>query len=497
MNPAKDPSNAVLTSEQLAAIATDKPRVFIEAEPGSGKTTVAAQRFGVVRYRATPLAESRGVIAVSFTRSATWELRGRVAQSWGPSALVWPHRIITLDTLVYELLRHLLVAGEVIWPGGHKELDVRDSWKVLADFKWRNVLTRVDLVGGKVVVRAFRAAKGAARPDPGQVAARVGEGSCTHEEVRRILGQALKDGGIRTEVVRRMRAGTRAMIVDEVFDANELDLAIIELAVDAGMDVTAVGDPWQALYGFRGATPEAVPALIHRVGMSRLPLRASFRWRTDAQRDLAEDLRAGRPVAVPAGQVNVADVVLACRWQQLWDVGPEVLPLAFGSAKGNAPEAAATILLNHVTRSVLHEDATYLGDALMTLGIDDLDAIGRMEDPLESVAQILQSPSKSALNSAYDALVSVVGAESPRAFPKAHGAYTRRLELLRMRLQRKASVIPGMTTHQAKGREWENVAIALSEEEQSQLASGLSHGVEAHRQLYVGCTRARRSTAAV
>jgi UvrD/REP helicase N-terminal domain len=50
----------------------------------------------------------------------------------------------------------------------------------------------------------------------------------------------------------------RALVVDEVFDANRLDLAIVELAMESGLEVTIIGDPWQALYGFRGARPEDV-----------------------------------------------------------------------------------------------------------------------------------------------------------------------------------------------------------------------------------------------
>jgi DNA helicase II / ATP-dependent DNA helicase PcrA len=106
MSAAVDPALAVLTSEQLIAAGTSLQRTYIEASPGSGKTTVAAQRFGCQRYTAQLVgdegASGRAVVAVSFTRSATWELRQRVRRSWGPSAVRWPHRVITLDTLIYS-----------------------------------------------------------------------------------------------------------------------------------------------------------------------------------------------------------------------------------------------------------------------------------------------------------------------------------------------------------------------------------------------------------
>jgi DNA helicase-2/ATP-dependent DNA helicase PcrA len=137
MSAAVDPALAILTDEQLVAAGTSLRRAYIEASPGSGKTTVAAQRFGFQRYAARRTdvgADDRAVVAVSFTRSATWELRQRVRQSWGPSALCWPHRVVTLDTLIYSLLEYLLETRQIRWPGGHCHLDVHDSWKAVAEF---------------------------------------------------------------------------------------------------------------------------------------------------------------------------------------------------------------------------------------------------------------------------------------------------------------------------------------------------------------------------
>jgi DNA helicase-2/ATP-dependent DNA helicase PcrA len=72
---------------------------YIEAAPGSGKTTVAAERFGILRF--SPNRDDRAVVAVSFTRSATAELGQRIRRRWGPSALAWPHRVVTLDTVLW------------------------------------------------------------------------------------------------------------------------------------------------------------------------------------------------------------------------------------------------------------------------------------------------------------------------------------------------------------------------------------------------------------
>jgi len=499
MSTAVDPALAGLTPEQLVASGTSLRRAYIEASPGSGKTTVAAQRFGYHRYITQPAGDNgngRAVVAVSFTRSATWELRQRIRQSWGPSALQWPHRVVTLDTLIYSLLEYLLETAQIRWPGGHRHLEVRDSWKAIADHLWIRSTVGLNLNGTNVTVCTDYDRSSAQRVNPKQYSAAIRAGICTHEEVRTVLGLALGSPTIVESLTGRLAATVGALIVDEIFDANRLDITVIELAARV-CPVTVVGDPWQALYGFRGARPDAVPGMLQRTQMARLPLTASFRWRTEEQRQLADSLRRGEGVTLPSGSEDHVNVVLACQWKQLWDASAHILPSAFGSAKGNTPEAAATLLLNQLTRTVLGENATYLSDALATLGISDLDAPRRLEPALQEVIETLTSGGKAALNAAYQSLVRAVKFESPREFPAPHWKYTERLDLMRDRLAYSGQLIAGMTVHQAKGREWDYVGVRLSEEERATLAAGLRVDNERHRQLYVACTRARFSTTSV
>src|SRR4051794_23935784 len=104
-----------LTNEQRTAVTVGTPRVFIEANPGSGKTTVAAERFGVIRFEQRVVG-STATTAVSFTRSATSELHSRIQGRWGSSAVSWPHGVTTIDTLVSSIVQHLLRTGGIRWP---------------------------------------------------------------------------------------------------------------------------------------------------------------------------------------------------------------------------------------------------------------------------------------------------------------------------------------------------------------------------------------------
>jgi len=404
--------------------------------------------------------------------------------------------VVTLDTLIYSLLEYLLETGQVRWPGGHRRLEVRDSWKAIADHDWIRGTAGLNFDGTNVTVWTGYDRRSAQRANPQQYSAAIRAGICTHEEVRTVLGLALGRPNIAESLTWRLATTVCALIVDEIFDANRLDIAVIERA--AGVcPVTVVGDPWQALYSFRGARPDAIPGMLQRTRMVRLPLEASFRWRSEEQRQLADSLRRGEGVTPLGGSEDDVNVVLACQWRQLWDVGAHILPLAYGSARGNTPEAAATLLLNQLTRTVLGESATYLSDALARLGISDLDAPRRLEPALQQVLETLTSGGRAALNTAYQSLVRAVRSESRREFPAPHWRYTERLDVLRSRLAYSGQLVAGMTVHQAKGREWDHVGVRLSEEERATLAAGLRVDNERHRQLYVACTRAQFSTTSV
>lgn len=490
-----------LTSEQCVASATRTRNLFIEAGPGTGKTTVAAHRLGVLRFDAVNRRGKGAVVAVSFTRAATACLAQRVQRLWGPAALLWPHRVITLDTIMCDLLHDLLQAGLLHWPNGYTSLTVHDSWASFGGSTWNRTVYSVDVVGDQVEIRPGWIPKRRASVPATVSVPLLLEGVCAHDDVRSVLEQALDNPALADFVKQRLRSSTRALIVDEVFDANDLDIAIIEAAIDAEIPVTLIGDPWQALYVFRGARPEVVPLLIQRSSIRALSLTKSFRWQEDAQRELAQKLRLGEPVTLPvydhASALGDTDVVLSLTWKPLWELGGGVLPLAFHSFKGGTEEAAATLFLNHITRSIFSVDATYVNDALTALAIADRDVPRQLEPQFRELEGMLRHHGKPGIRAAYDRLVEVIRTVSPRTLRRAHKSHTDRLVLLQERLAYGRRPVPGLTAHQAKGGEWDLVGVRLSDSERQILANGLSVTRDIDRKLYVACTRARRRTVEV
>jgi DNA helicase II / ATP-dependent DNA helicase PcrA len=164
-----------------------------------------------------------------------------------------------------------------------------------------------------------------------------------------------------------LAASIKHLVVDEVFDGNRLDLHLVAMACNANIEVTLLGDPWQALYRFRGANPELVPNLIQSGRFLTLPLSHSFRFESSQMQSLTSLLRNRCSVSLPAGQSH--DVVLASNWDALWSGPDHVLPLSFGRAM-NKTDAAAIVLLDHIVHSRFLEPTIFLTEALLLLELD-------------------------------------------------------------------------------------------------------------------------------
>ncbi|MEU0837319.1 UvrD-helicase domain-containing protein [Streptomyces sp. NPDC005969] len=489
------PNTLVLTSEQLLAAASPHRLLYIEALPGSGKTTVSHQRFGLHRFART--IDHRAVMAVSFTRSATEEIRSRVIRHWGPSALAWPHRIVTLDTVLNDLLTHLLRCGYLHWPGGHKELEVLDTWRTHLSTARTTAKPVLRLVGTRVITSYQPEKKPNNHIRPADFVAAVSDGRCTHENVREVLQGALATGDIRDRVKTYFATTIRSLLVDEVYDANDLDVEIIRVAADAGLAVTLVGDPWQALYAFRGARPESVHRLLGQLRFERGELRTTFRSRdSTTQTSLTHLLRCGERAVLPMGVARDADVVLARRWKTLWDGDPLILPLAVRQP-GPFQEAVCTLLLNELTQSSFGLPAAFLADARVTLGLEEADTFEELRPDLQSALQRLVSQDD--LGGIWIALADRVVAKARIASSGSQKRTPRKtLGNMRMRLEvAHEGPVPGLTCHQAKGREWGRVGVRLEESDADALRRGLNLADEAHRSLYVALTRARDRSLAV
>jgi len=87
------------------------------------------------------------------------------------------------------------------------------------------------------------------------------------------------DDQLYVPVIKNLRhpLGFDIIFVDEAQDTNDVQRALIRLALKEGGRVIAVGDEHQAIYGFRGASHDAIERFRRDFNCTELPLSISYR----------------------------------------------------------------------------------------------------------------------------------------------------------------------------------------------------------------------------
>lgn len=474
--------------QQLPAATSKAQNTYVKAAPGSGKTFLSVERFGWLRYYHLR-DESRGIAAVSFARSASAELRSRITQRWGGTALSWPALASTFDELLRSILRDLLARELLHWPGGRVQLEIHETWRRFPNTKQQgrddSPLRAVADAAGNVVSAPLG---GWPKPKVYFVIAdryleRLAEGQATHDEVRSVLDSVMGDGDLdlTAEIGRFLSTNFAHLIVDEAFDLNRLDGRVLAVAAEAGVQLTLVGDPWQSIFEWRGSAPRDVERFIEDHDFVPFEVVSSHRYKSDEMKALATRLVRGEAFQVSAvEQGRLPNVVLADRWRALWcsDELP-ILPCGLGRVDRTTGSAALTLLLNDLTLELFNEAATDVGNASAALGWD--------RDRRRLVAaRTALADTTAGTSDVWAALRS--GPASEVVWREPGGLAGRYLETLMERVRSGHQLVPGLTVHQAKGREWPHVDYLtdlLPEE-----AWWLDRDNAGDRRKYVALTRA-------
>lgn len=486
-----------MSPEQRSAATSRAALCYVKAGPGSGKTYLATEAFGFLRYKRY-LNDRRGVLGVTFARSARAELQERVRTRWGARATAWPNAISTFDELHRTLLRHLVFNGYIPWPSGDLPVRVDDTWqdhpgatKSPGKKKTRFALS-LDSEGLVTTVRT-RSDRLAPKPcfmDATKLMSAVRDGFCTHAEIRNVLGAALTPGdhpAFERAVTSCLGMSYCHLIVDESFDMNHLDAAVVELAIAAGVTITLVGDPWQSLYEFRGASPDRVHELLKAHTFAQVDMPGDRRYLTTEMKALARSLFDEVPFPVMAAREgDEFDVVLAHDWNTLWDERRiDVLPMGRPTGlDGSELANCFVLLLNEVVRSFFGREASGVAEARRKLDVDDCDEL------IQPALTALRDPSRP-IDEVWDALRS--------AFNRAGGTWKEQGKRATAHMQRLRELcvlgeapVLGLTIHQSKGLEWNRVLLLNGElTTQRGWRNKLEQRYEQHRSVYVGLTRAR------
>ncbi|MEP7026282.1 MAG: ATP-dependent helicase, partial [Actinomycetota bacterium] len=221
-----------LDPDQLAAVTSGSPLMII-AGPGTGKTLTLASR---IAQQIAAGAAPGACLAITFTRRAAGELRDRLAALGTPGAA-------QVCVTTFHGLGLLILRDEPQRAGLTGDFQIADE-ATLAGLA-------AELAGSP---RAGRRLLAEAAADPGRRAELV-----TALRARDLvdfdglieLPVALLRGDL--ALAARLRGRWRSISVDEYQDIDAAQYELLRLLAGDGARLTAIGDPDQAIYGFRGA----------------------------------------------------------------------------------------------------------------------------------------------------------------------------------------------------------------------------------------------------
>jgi DNA helicase-2/ATP-dependent DNA helicase PcrA len=258
---------AGLNSEQRRAVEALRGPVCILAGAGSGKTTTITRR--VAHQVASEEFAPGDILAVTFTDKAATEMRQRLenlgvggvtARTFHSAALAqlhWlgdaPERILASKALMLRQIGNTLPAPYKFRPAGDlaTEVEWAKNRRLRPETYLGGLGDHQPPIPPDLMLRVFQ----------GYEAQKAERGYVDFEDVLEFAIRLFdRDEHALTEVRRRYRCFT----VDEYQDVNLLQQALLDRWLGASDELCAVGDDYQSIYAFTGATPEYLLGLAGR-----------------------------------------------------------------------------------------------------------------------------------------------------------------------------------------------------------------------------------------
>lgn len=253
---------AGLDDRQRAAVTNPTPLLAVIAGAGSGKTSVLTRR--VAHRCATDRADPRHVAVLTFTRQAAVELRRRLRTL----GIAEPVVAGTFHSVALSLLRRH-------WDdtGRRHPTVVGDRGRLIGEIlgakrggRLSEISSEVDWARSRMLspeqYRKVARERTAHVDDTARALSELEElkrrkGVVDLDDLLSMVVEAARQNG---DFAASMRWSLRHFFVDEAQDLNPLQLAALNAWRGERDDLTLVGDPSQAIYGFNGADSKVLLA---------------------------------------------------------------------------------------------------------------------------------------------------------------------------------------------------------------------------------------------
>ncbi len=199
------PKNRGLDEEQLAAVNSEEKQLLIVAGPGSGKTTVLTRR--IAHLISDKNLKPENCLAITFTRRAAQEMCTRLAKLLGESAANL--NIHTFHSLCFDILKE-----------NYEAAGLNPDFRVMSEQE-KELCTDPQLL----------------------------ENTLNFDELITLTVKLLEKN---PEITTGYRERFQYVSVDEYQDIDENQYKLIRLLVPTDGRICVIGDPNQAIYGFRG-----------------------------------------------------------------------------------------------------------------------------------------------------------------------------------------------------------------------------------------------------
>lgn len=243
-SPKRDPAEQAFSEEQKKALQAGPGPVLVAAGPGAGKTRVL---IGRLQWLLEKDIRAENILALTFTRRAAAEMRERLARAL-PGRVALPF-CDTLHGLAWKLVHERRP--------GSRLLDEDAAFRLFASAQ---IEATPLLTAGKEQIRflwdALQLAREKGTPLTGPLAQAA---SCyTARKIAQTDSPWLDYGDLLEELLRlapQLAGRWHHILVDEVQDLSPMQLRIIRAFLpDDGQGFFGIGDPDQAIYGFRAAS---------------------------------------------------------------------------------------------------------------------------------------------------------------------------------------------------------------------------------------------------
>lgn len=528
-----------LDGAQRQAVVSTAPLLAVIAGAGSGKTGVLTRR---VAHRCfAGLTDPRHVVVLTFTRQAAAELRRRLRSiersrgidngdsTRGDSTV--GVMAGTFHAVAYSLLRQYWddhgrqhpvliqdrrrLIGEVLGPRPSSDIST-----IAAEIDWARAR---NLSAGQYASARQSASRrsAASSDDVGRVMAEIAALKRKRGiiDLDDLLTLSIETLGADADFAASTRWKLRHFYVDEAQDLNPLQTALLTAWLDDRDDLTLVGDPSQAIFGFNGADPRLLMDLETRFpGIEIVRLSTNYRCTPEIVTaglsvlsrgtDPVPDLQSARPSGAPVDIYGfddeddeargIAAVVASLRrhprpWRDiavLARTNAQLPPIAAALEAAGIPARVVASQMHDPLRRILrevedlpssHRLAAWSKDTWSDDAIEDLPTLEQSEDRSErGEVELRRRVARAVEEFLLD------GGGEGRAF----AAWVRANRPFDV--DEPSDAVELSTFHSAKGREWDHVVVAGCEQGMVPHSSARTPA-ESHEEIrlaYVALTRA-------